>query len=276
MAVSVYKDDNSSILDALLRMKGRARAVVSIDPAKISDSELEMLHEAGARGVRINLKTWGKSMTQEQLAERLERYARKIRRLGWLIQMYIALEQVQLLRDVVGQLGVPIVLDHMASPDPFTPAHQQKGYLDLLDLLRQDLIWIKISGTYRFSQLPDLDEYGKTLIQTNPNRVVWASDWPHTGGVESNPNGNRHQHQDYRDVDDLQFVRRCFAWCHEDQSLIHKLFAENPRKLWTAADRPHSRPTVISLKTSGSISESEIFKYGIRDTRPVRVEGLQA
>lgn len=257
-------------------MNGRARAVVCIDPTKISEGELQSLHEAGARGVRLNFKTWGKSMTKTQLSERLKRYAEKIRHLGWVIQVYITLDQVPLIRDVVRRLGVPVVLDHMASPDPSTPAREQQGYFELLELMREDLIWVKISGTYRFSQLPDLDEYGKTLIRTNPNRVVWASDWPHTGGVEHNPRGNRHEHQDYRIYDDFQFIRRCFDWCGRDQTLIDKLFSQNPRTLWTSADSSPTQTANMPLKIPENISKSEIFKYGFRDSGPVRVERLQA
>lgn len=236
IAVSVYGTDNSSILDALTRLNGKGRAVVSIDPVSVTEEELEHMQNAGVRGIRLNLKTYEQNCSKEQLEHQLFTYANRIRRYGWLIQLYLGLEQVALIHECVPKLKVPIVIDHMASPKPTISAKRQKGFHELLDLLQRNLIWIKISGVYRFSQLPDLNEYAKTLIRINPARVVWASDWPHTGGTAYNVNGDRHKYQPFRQVDDMGFVERCFDWCRHDQDLIKKLFVDNPQSLWMAGD----------------------------------------
>ena len=43
--------------------------------------------------------------------------------------------------------------------------------------------WVKLSGAYRLSQqpppYPELRPYVAQLVVARPDRIVWASDWPH-------------------------------------------------------------------------------------------------
>ena len=55
---SVYGTDNRCIVDALLSGKFAFRGVAVIDD-KTTDSELEDMHQAGVRSVRLNLKSKG-------------------------------------------------------------------------------------------------------------------------------------------------------------------------------------------------------------------------
>jgi predicted TIM-barrel fold metal-dependent hydrolase len=56
-------------------------------------------------------------------------------------------------------------------------------------------VWIKFSTPYRCSNLghtyADLETLVRRFVQTNPDRVVWGSDWPHTqrhkDRIEKNP-----------------------------------------------------------------------------------------
>src|SRR5258707_1883291 len=55
---SVYGRDNACTTDALRRLDGRGRGVAVIAD-DISQAELETLHRAGIRGIRLNLATAG-------------------------------------------------------------------------------------------------------------------------------------------------------------------------------------------------------------------------
>ncbi|KAK5090405.1 hypothetical protein LTR05_000577 [Lithohypha guttulata] len=234
VAVSVYGTDNSSIMSALAQLGGKGRAVVAIDPSKITESEILEMHRAGVRGIRLNLKTFGRTCDKEILEVELLLCADRIRKFGWCIQLYIGLEQVALLHDVLPNLGVQVVIDHMGSPTVEERVQEQVGYAEMIDLLQRGLIWVKLSGVYRFSNVPGLDQYGKTLIRTNPDRVVWASDWPHTGGTAFNISGDDNRVQQFRKVDDAGFVVKCFDWCGQEPQVIRKLFVENPETLWNS------------------------------------------
>ncbi|KAJ9132625.1 Amidohydrolase 2 [Pleurostoma richardsiae] len=238
VAFSVYHTDNSSILDGLRRLRGKGRAVVCIDPETVTDEELQELHNAGARAIRLNLNTRGQQLDKAGYTKLLGMNAHRIRPLGWAIQMYVSLDQIAQLAPIVPTLGVPVIFDHLGHPDPSRgPVQLQEGYEEFMDLLRSKQVWTKLSGTYRFEGLVGLEDYVREILSIAPDHVVWASDWPHSGGVEANPGGDRNIPQAYRKIDDQTWVARCKAWCREvegssGQKLVRKLWVDNPRRLW--------------------------------------------
>ena len=50
---STYGRDNSCMVDAMKKLGSNVRGIVDIDE-HASEAELDRLHQAGARGVRIN------------------------------------------------------------------------------------------------------------------------------------------------------------------------------------------------------------------------------
>lgn len=238
VAFSVYHTDNRCILDAVTRLNGKGRAVACIDTETITDSELQHLHDAGVRGIRLNLRTRRDKVD----CEAIRLAARRIRHLGWILQVYVALEQIRELTPIVPELGVTVCIDHLGEPDPSRgPARTQPGYDEFMDLLRSGTVWTKLSGTYRFPDLEELDEYVAEILRVAPDRVVWASDWPHSGGVQANPKGDRNQVQDYRKIDDVAWVARCREWCRRVEGgtgdrLARKIWVDNPRRLWQYQD----------------------------------------
>ena len=234
VAFSVYHNDPASILDALSYFGGRARAVACIDPATVTDEELRALHAAGVRGIRLNARTRGDALDINSLRAS----AARVRPMGWALQVYVSLSQVADLAPVVPDLRLPVIIDHIGSPEPARgPGKKQRGYQELIELLRGGQVWTKLSGTYRFSSLPDLDEYVIDILKAAPDRIVWASDWPHSGGVEANPDGDRKNVQPYRKVDDAAWIAKCLEWCKmveggTGEGLARKIWVENPRALW--------------------------------------------
>ena len=232
VAISVYGTDNDLLLQSLRLLKGKARAVVSIDPETIPDQDLDKMHALGVRGVRINLKSTSQNKTKEELIKTLKRYAQRIRRLKWAIQLHIGLADIAKIATEIPNLGVPVVIDHLATPDQTLAPRLQPGYTEFLDLLAKQQIWVKLSGIYRFAKLPELDTYVREILRVAPTQVVWASDWPHTGGVAANPEGDRKALQEYRKFDVPAFVAKCREWCGDDEELVEKIFVGNPRRLW--------------------------------------------
>jgi predicted TIM-barrel fold metal-dependent hydrolase len=234
VSFSVYHDDHSSILDALHHMHGKGRAVACINTTTATDDDLCMLHQAGVRGIRLNMRT--RSQALDIAAVILA--AARISPLGWVMQLYISLDQMVELAPVVPGLGVTVIIDHIGAPSADRgPGRLQPGYAEFIKLLEEGWIWTKLSGVYRFPDLPDLDEYVTDILRSAPDSVVWASDWPHSGGVEANPDGDRNKVQCYRQVDDVAWIKRCKGWCERvDRSgkgqLVHKIWVDNPRRLW--------------------------------------------
>jgi predicted TIM-barrel fold metal-dependent hydrolase len=220
------------MVDALAKLNGKGRAVVAIDPDTITDDELRSMHALGVRGVRLNLKTTNVKFDRAEFMKILRTYADKIRPYGWALQMYVAMDQIPLIAEGLPTLGVPIVIDHLGSPVNTSPPLTQEGYAELMALLAEKKVYVKLSGLYRFPQTPDIENYIREILRIAPTQVVWASDWPHSGSVENNPGGDRTKVQEYRKVDIPGFVINCKTWCGGDEELIKKIFVDNPRKLW--------------------------------------------
>ena len=186
----------------------------------------------------MNLRTRGERLNKAGFTKLLTANANRVRKYGWAIQVYVSLDQVAQLAEVVSTLGVPVIIDHIAHPEPSKgPVQQQEGYREFLDLLKTKQVWTKLSGTYRFERLQGLEDYVREILTVAPDQVVWASDWPHSGGVEHNPGGDRNAIQEYRTIDDQAWVTRCKAWCREVEGgngdkLVRKIWVDNPRRLW--------------------------------------------
>ena len=236
VSISIYGTDNRLLLQSLRRLEGKGRAVVSIDPETISDQALDEMHALGVRGSRINLRSTSQEKTKEELTATLRSHVDKIHRLKWAIQVHISLADIEKIAGEIPKLGIPVVIDHLARPDKTRAPRLQPGYPELMDLLSKKQVWVKLSGIYRFPELPELDDYIREILRIAPTQVVWASDWPHTAGATANPQGNRHIPQDYRTIDVPAFISQCKEWCGEDEELVRNIFVDNPRRLWQYED----------------------------------------
>jgi predicted TIM-barrel fold metal-dependent hydrolase len=172
---SVYGDDNRAQLEGAAAIGIPIRAVV-VTPCGTSDRELARLHDQGARGLRYILAHPGGLPLSD-----LERSAERISELGWHIQFLARGAQLVELMPRIEKLACPVVIDHMGM---FRPADgiAQPAFQAVLQLIRQGH-WVKLSGIYRLSQQPphyrDLSPFVNELVATRPDRIVWASDWPH-------------------------------------------------------------------------------------------------
>ncbi len=174
---SVYGTDNSALLDALARMPDRLRGVVVVHP-DISDAALIDLHAAGVRGIRVNRRNPG-GLALEDVAV----LARRVAPLGWHIQLQIELSNGADLAGLVRHCPVPLVLDHFGFLDPRWPV-EGDIFAGLLRLIAEGNLWVKLSGPYRVSRAGapygDLLPFVEALVAHRPDRLLWASDWPHT------------------------------------------------------------------------------------------------
>ncbi|TDZ35659.1 2-pyrone-4,6-dicarbaxylate hydrolase [Colletotrichum spinosum] len=232
VAASVYANDNRSIVDALKRMRGKGRGIACIDPKTATEDALDELQRAGVVGVRLNLWSFGATPNRESLRATLHAYADRIRGRGWVLQIFGTMNQYADILSLTPELGVDVVVDHLGYPDPINPVLDPAGRDAILGALRNGRTWVKMSGTYRFESTPGLDEYVREILETAPDKVVWASDWPHVGGPPKNPHGDRLKHQEFLTVDIPEFIDRCLEWCGGDGDLIKKIWVDNPRRLW--------------------------------------------
>ncbi|KIW17201.1 hypothetical protein PV08_04392 [Exophiala spinifera] len=228
---SIYGNDNSCMLDALRELTPRhGRAVVGLDPRAIDHSTMQKWHALGVRGARLNLVSVGREVTESELRSELQAYARVLKPLDWVVQLYIPLRLATPLEKIVPDLGVKVCVDHFGwptMPDPSDPSQatspfQMTGFESLVSLLQKQT-WVKLSAPYRLSKDPDMrdmDPIGQVLIKEARDRTVYATDWPHTR---------------FDGIDSVPFIERCFEWCENDPELIERLFRDNAEELWDAS-----------------------------------------
>jgi 2-pyrone-4,6-dicarboxylate lactonase len=174
---SVYGADNCCMIAALTSgdFEFRGVAVVHDD---VAEEELDRLHRAGVRGVRINLEAKTPGLTLAQAP----RLARKLEPLGWHLQFFVRISRCAGLEKEIAQLPVPCVIDHFANI-PSAAGPRSPEFQALLRLARLEHVWFKLIGPYRISTqwplYPDVAPLAQALVQAAPDRCVWGTDWPH-------------------------------------------------------------------------------------------------
>jgi len=227
---SPYGSDNSCTVDALLALGERGRGVAVID-AMSSDKQLQAMHDAGVRGVRINLETDG--IHDPALATRQLLWAHdRVKDLGWHLQIYTNLAVYASLEPALDQLSVPVVLDHFCRAEAAL-GPDQAHFGRLLQRVRQGQVWVKLSAPHRISSAPDCADAAvmvQALVAANPDRLLWGSDWPHPGAAPGKPR-QRDVLETFNPVDDGRALNRLAEWVN-DPTILTKILVNNPAKLY--------------------------------------------
>ncbi|MBP0495517.1 amidohydrolase family protein [Pararoseomonas indoligenes] len=227
---SPYGADNACMLDGLRRLgPARGRGVAVIDEGT-TEAALRDMHDAGVRGVRINLHTAGRTDPAMARAMLLGA-ARRVASLGWHVQAYTELSVIAALRDTILDLPGGLVIDHFGRPEG-RRGLSQPGLDALLDLLRAGAVHVKLSAAHRLSDWPDCEDMAplaRAMIEANPDRVLWGSDWPHAGpsGGGSDPSAVH----PFRQVDDRRALARLAEWAG-DEGRLRRLLVTNPARLY--------------------------------------------
>jgi predicted TIM-barrel fold metal-dependent hydrolase len=225
---SFYGTDNSCMLDALGDLGDSARGIAVLSP-EVADGELVRLDRHGVTGIRVNLETSAIRDTGAASAD-LEAFAKRLTDLGWHIQVYAALPVIAQLVQKIADLPVPVVIDHFGAPVA-AQGVGQPGFAALLDLVRNRKVFVKLSGCYRISKVADYADvapFVRALIEAAPDRLVWASDWPHTGRAKS---GSRTEIAPYQQIDDAKVLGLFAQWC-PDVFLRKLILADTPETLY--------------------------------------------
>ncbi len=216
---SVYGLDSSVTRDAIAKVgQQRMLGICGIDPAA-GAAELERLHRAGCRGVRLSTSVQGYGGI-----DALPAIAAKVRPFGWHIQLHLhRCDELVALEPALLACPVPLVFDHMArvrgSEGPAAP-----GFRALLRLTaRRDDVWAKISSWYRLSKAgppdyADMKPMAQALVAARPDRLVWGSNWPHPNWSGPMP-------------DDANLAACLCAWV-PDAAVRQRIFVDNPARLY--------------------------------------------
>jgi predicted TIM-barrel fold metal-dependent hydrolase len=233
---SVYGTDNSTTLYGVKARGGDARGIAVIDE-KTPDSELDALHRAGFRGIRLNLMQGGVN-DPAVAGQRLQIGANRIKGGSWHIEIYTNLKMISALKNQLAATPVPIVLDHFAGAEAALGS-DQPGFADVLQLVKSGKAYVTISGAYRASKrtpdYPDAVPLAKALIAANPDRILWGTDWPHPDTVTP-PAKKTKDITPLLRIDDGRLLNLLPVWA-PDAAIREKILVTNPARLYDFEER---------------------------------------
>jgi D-galactarolactone isomerase len=214
---NAYGDDNRCTMDAVRELGANARAVVVVKPGA-SDDEMTRLTRAGARGIRF-MSLLGGTLSWPDMDE----MGRRAHEHGWHALVQLDGRTIPEREAQIRRLPGNFVIDHIGKfLEPVEPDHP--GFKSLLALLDTGRCWLKLAAPYEWSKTggpayADVAKLAKILIRRAPDRMIWATNWPH---AQANLFGY---------PDDGALMDLLLDWA-PDQAMIEKILTRNPAELY--------------------------------------------
>jgi predicted TIM-barrel fold metal-dependent hydrolase len=186
--LSISGEYNDYMIRAL-REHRRLRGTAIVSPGADLYT-LERMRDEGIVGIRLQLAR--AERLPDLAAEPWRLLLRRVRDLGWHVQVAVEGPRLPTLLPALLTAGVDLVIDHFGHPDPADPLGCG-GFAAMLDAVDSGRCWVKLSGGYRLSgtaawQDPgsDLDTMaslvaGRLVERVGTDRLLWGSDAPFVG-----------------------------------------------------------------------------------------------
>ena len=215
---TTYGTDNRCTLESIAALGlDRARGVAVVDTG-VTDAELDRLTRAGIRGIRFFMLPGG-ALPWEALDE----LAARVQPFGW--HAVVQFDGRDFLKHEVAVRRLPgtLIVDHVGKflePVPVADANFQA----LLRLVGEGRTYVKLAAPYETSKLgpPTYDDVGalaKALVRAAPERMLWASNFPHPSAPADNK------------PDDALLLDMLLDWV-PDEATRRKILVDNPARLY--------------------------------------------
>jgi predicted TIM-barrel fold metal-dependent hydrolase len=207
--------DNSYLLGALRARPERFRGVPWISPSiEVSAAEWEEMARLGVRGLRFpifGLPTPHWPAYAGMLAEALKR--------DWPIHLYVESRRLAGMLPFLLDAGHKVVIPHFGMFDRTLGPLRDPGFELLLEKASTGRVWVLLSGAYRIGLERARPAAPLLLAAFGPDRLMWASDWPHTG----------------TDLDRVTTYPKTLQWLEEwvpDAATRQKILVDTPSRLY--------------------------------------------
>ena len=216
---SVYASDNTVMLKAMAGSPLPCRGVAVVEDS-VTDAEIDRLHDAGVRGLRYNLVDV-RDPTGNLALDAVTAMARRVQPLGWHVEFLMHADGYPDVVSLFADFPTDIVLGHLGYMRPPLET-DAPAFRNLLSLVREGRCWIKLTGPMRISAgempYPDVTPIARALVEAQPGRMIWGSDWPHVKISKAIPNDG--------DVVDL------LAEWIPDEATRRRVLVDNPTVLY--------------------------------------------
>jgi predicted TIM-barrel fold metal-dependent hydrolase len=216
---SVYGVDNSAIFDSVKQLGDNYCALAAVGE-DVSDAELERLHAARVRGVRVNLVDKG-GMPFGSIDKVIE-FTQRIKPLGWHLEVLIHVHDFPDLRKTLNAMAVDVVVGHLGYMKT-DHGILHNGFQEFLNLIRDGKTWVKLSGSYRVTTedatpYTDVTPFAQAIIEAGEDHTLWGTDWPHPVFWGNMPN-------------DGVLFDQLATWA-PNPGLRKKILVDNPNRLY--------------------------------------------
>jgi len=213
---NAYRFDNSCLEAALAELGDAARGIAVVTP-ETPEADLRRLTDLGVRGARI--MDFGNGAVG---VGRLLAVADRIRAFGWHVIVQFNGRDIEEKLEILQAIDGDYVIDHAGKfIDPVAP--DDARFEALLSLIDRGNCFVKLSACYETSLTgpPGYDDVGalsRALVGHAPERLLWASNWPHVSATaETYP-------------DDGRLFDLLFDWASKAEDR-QRILVDNPARL---------------------------------------------
>jgi len=214
---NAYADDNTVTVNAIKELGKGAKGVAVVKP-DVSEAELERLTKAGICAVRI-MTLHGAMLGFDVMDAVMAR----VHPHGWHPNIQLDGRELPKYEAQIKRLPGKFVIDHTGKfLEPVAPDHP--AFRSLLNLVDTGRCWVKLSAPYETSKTgapkyEDVGRLAKALVKHAPDRMMWASNWPHPSARKPAP------------PDDVALLDLLADWA-PDAKVQKKILADNPAELY--------------------------------------------
>ncbi|MEO8144261.1 MAG: amidohydrolase family protein [Betaproteobacteria bacterium] len=214
---NAYQDNNRVTLDAIRALGPGAKGVGVVKPG-VSDVEIERLTRGGIVGQRIFQLPWGAVGF-----DRMHEVMARVHPFGWIANVQLDGRELPQWEDTIKRLPGKFVIDHIGKYlEPVTT--DQEPFKTLLRLLDTGRCYVKLAAAYETSKTgapkyEDVSRLARALVKHAPERMIWASNWPHPSAPKD------------RVPDDADLLDLLLDWA-PDEATRRKILVDNPAELY--------------------------------------------
>jgi D-galactarolactone isomerase len=182
---NAYADDNTVAVNAMKEL-GKGAKGVAVVKADVKDAELERLTKGGMCAVRI-MTLHGGMLGFDVM----DAVAARVHPFGWHTNIQLDGRELPKYEAQIKRLPGKFVIDHTGKfLEPVSPDHE--AFKSLLRLVDTGRCWVKLSAPYETSKTgapkyEDVSRLAKALVKHAPERMLWASNWPHPSARKPAP-----------------------------------------------------------------------------------------
>ena len=214
---NAYQFDNTVTLDAIKAFGPAARGIGVVRP-DVPEAEIERLSKGGIVGQRIFQLQWGAVGF-----DRMHEVMARVHPFGWLANVQLDGRELPAWEGEIRKLPGRFVIDHTGKF--LEPVKENSApFKALLNLLDTGRCWVKLSAPYETSKTgapayEDVSKLARALVKHAPERMLWASNWPHPSEPKD------------RKPDDADMIDLLLDWAPEETTR-RKILVDNPAGLY--------------------------------------------